>query len=366
MTRTIDALTAADWTRLDNEFDALLELAPDEQQRRLAAMAPADAALLRRLLAEEADDTRLHHHLESALRFLAKQESLASGTELGPWRIVRPIGRGGMAEVYLAERADGAFERQVALKVLWPGLVTPGAEEQVRQERQILANLEDPRIADLVDGGVSHDGRPWLAMERVEGRPITEACRDRPLKDRVALLIQVAEAVASAHRQLVVHGDIKPSNVLVTEAGQVRLLDFGIGRLLGGGSGDTAGRSDPGGAPGGAPGRPRWRALTPSSSSPEQRAGHPPTPSSDIYQLGLLMGAVLEGARRGSARKGHELAAIEGRATAAAPKDRYAGADRFAADLSAFDAQRPVAALEGGATYRLRCFARRRWGALTA
>ncbi|MEO0815241.1 MAG: hypothetical protein AAFY60_20440, partial [Myxococcota bacterium] len=157
MTRpiAIDDLSEADWKRLDAHLERLLEMSPSAREHELKTISredPQDAELLRRLLRFESEDapgSSLGNHLESALRFIAKHEALPTGTRLGPWRIVRPIGRGGMAEVYLAERADGAFERHVALKVLWPGLVTAKAESHVRQERQILADLDDPRIADL-------------------------------------------------------------------------------------------------------------------------------------------------------------------------------------------------------------------------
>ncbi|MEO0815365.1 MAG: serine/threonine-protein kinase, partial [Myxococcota bacterium] len=219
------------------------------------------------------------------------------------------------------------------------------------REAQALAALNHPGIVVVHDVGVIH-GRPFLAMELVDGRPITDYCNEQrlPLNDRVHLLRETAEAVASAHRQLVVHGDIKASNVLVTEGGQVRLLDFGIGRLLGGGAQHSN----------------QWRALTPSVASPEQNAGQPPTPSSDIYQLGLLMRVVLAGTAPSTGRRSEELSEIERRASAEDPKSRYPGADRMGDDLLAFANQRPVAAVGGGAFYRLRCFGRRRWGGLLA
>lgn len=346
--RRIERLTSSEWQRLDNELDALLQLEPEHRESRLDRVEserPEDAALLRRLLEENIATQRLDDHLHAALAFLAEHDPLPAGTRIGAWRLVRPIGRGGMAEVFLAERADGAFQRRVALKLLWPGLVSENAERHVRQERQILADLDDPRIADLVDGGVTGRGRPWLAMEFVEGRPIKEACVEGRLSldTRIRLLIDVAEAVASAHRQLVVHGDIKAANILVTPEWKVKLLDFGIGRLIGGPA-RTSG----------------WKAWTPSTTSPEQLDGHSPTPSSDVYQLGLLMGELVEDAVPMRGRRAEELKAILCRAEAMDPKDRYAGADRFADDLRAYLAHRPVTAVAAGPTYRARCFLRRR------
>lgn len=309
----IHHLTPAEWERLDVELDALLALGADQRRDRLKALAqhrPDDVALLESLLDDEAGTRRLEQHLQSALSFLAEQEALPQDTRIGAWQLVRPIGSGGMAEVFLAERADGAFQRRVALKLLRSGLVSENAELRVRQERQILADLADPRIAGLVDGGMTEDGRPWLAMEFVEGQPITTAWRDGRLnlQARIRLLIDVCEAVASAHRQFIVHGDIKPNNVLVTAEGEVKLLDFGIGRLIEQHSKTCDAHPA------------QWKALTHSVASPEQLAGASMTPSSDVYQLGLLLRELSSEPGSIGQRRACELKAITQRALNPEPK----------------------------------------------
>lgn len=352
----LDALAPEDWARLDASLDELLDLdepVRSERLQRIADERPEDAELLAHLLRSGADDASLDRHLRSTLSYLAEQDSPAPGTRIGPWRLVRPIGRGGMSEVFLAERADGAFQRRVALKLLWRGLVGEDGERFVRQERQILADLDDPRIAGLVDGGIHDDGRPWLAMDYIEGEHITDACRSRgvDVPTRLRWIAELAQAIASAHRQLIVHGDIKPANVLISEDGEVRLLDFGIGQLLQ--------RAD---LPEDSVGT--WAALTPATASPEQQAGRPLTPASDIFQLGLLMRAVLQDRPRPSGRRGREVDAILQCATAQDPRHRYQSADRMADDLCALLDHRPVAALRGGWFYRAACLMQRRWPAL--
>ncbi|MCB1642955.1 MAG: serine/threonine protein kinase, partial [Xanthomonadales bacterium] len=310
---------------------------------------------LRQLLQGDDAEQRLDQRLRSALGYFAGQQSVSPGTRIGPWRVLRSIGQGGMAEVCLAERADGAFERQVALKLLWPGLVHDRAAELVRQERQMLAQLDDPRIAQLLDGGVTESGQPWLAMEFIDGVPIHVHCREQALAlpERLRLCIEVVEAVGSAHRQWIAHGDIKPANVLVTTTGQVKLLDFGIGRLLGEASEGTGGEA-------------RWRALTPAWASPEQASGHAPTPASDLYQLGLLLQGLIEDRLPAGGRRRRELEAIKACALAESPAQRYASCAALAADLRAWLDHRPVRVMAGQRGYRLRCLLRRRWPLLSA
>lgn len=356
--RRLHELTPEEWRRIDAELDQLIRMTPTERASRLDEVQkerPGEVRLLRHLLNHEMHDEIVDAALLSALGYLAGQDTLSAGTRIGPWSLVRPIGRGGMGEVYLAERADGAFERSVALKLLWPGLISDRAGERVRQERQILANLTDPRIAGLVDGGLTDDGRPWLAMEYVKGRPITEDCRlsGLDLTTRLRRFVEVTEAVATAHRQLVVHGDIKPANVLVTDSGQVKLLDFSIASLFDDRSKDPASTK-------------HWNALTPAWASPEQKRGDPLTPSSDIYQLGKLLGSLLDDLPKVSKRRRRELNAIRSRALAADPRTRYLSADQLAADVEALLTHRPVRAVRGGALYRSRCFLRRRWPAVAA
>ena len=204
------------------------------------------------------------------------------GSRLGAYRLVRHIGSGGMAEVWLAERVDGAFDRQVAIKLLYNHPTRAEREpfvERFRRERDILASLNHPHIAGLHDAGVTPSGQPWLALEVVQGERITDWCDARRIdvRGRVRLFTQVLDAVAYAHANLVVHRDLKPANILVTEKGEVKLLDFGIAKLLDGVEG---------GAKDSELTRHGGRPLTPQYASPEQLQGRPLTTASDVYSAG--------------------------------------------------------------------------------
>ena len=207
---------------------------------------------------------------------------------VGPYRIVREIGRGGMGVVYLAERADGHFQQQVAVKVMRPGSDSLESRRRFERERQIIASLQHPNIARLLDGGVTDDGRPYSAMEYVEGQPIDAYCRENRLSldARLVLLEHVGAAVHYAHQNLVVHRDLKPSNILVTPDGEVKLLDFGIAKLLEVAGPDATLLTRTGGMP-----------ITPVYASPEQLTGDAVTTASDVYQLGLLAFELLTGVR---------------------------------------------------------------------
>ncbi len=207
------------------------------------------------------------------------------GQQVGPYEIVQELGHGGMAQVFLGRRNDGLFEQQVALKMMWQGMLRDDLLSRFERERQILADLNDPHIASLLDGGVTPEGRPWLAMEYVPGQPVDEYCKTHSLdlNQRLALLADVAAAVAAAHRLGIIHRDIKPSNVMVDENGQVKLVDFGIAKLLGQGQ-EAATVTEA-------------RLLTPEYASPEQLDGHNLGLESDIYQLGLLLFELITGQR---------------------------------------------------------------------
>ena len=212
----------------------------------------------------------------------------SAGDAIGPWRIVRQIGRGGMGTVFLVERNDGQFAQTAALKLLRAGLDSEQITRRFERERQIVASLTHASIARLLDGGRTPDGRPYFVMECVEGRPIDRDCDERRLTidQRLATFEQVCGAVQYAHAQLVVHRDVKPSNILVTEDGEVKLLDFGIARIMEPpreGSADATG--------------PVATMLTPDYASPEQVRGDPVATSSDVYQLGLLLYELLTGER---------------------------------------------------------------------
>jgi tetratricopeptide (TPR) repeat protein len=348
-------LSEAEWKRIDGLFEALLDLDAAAQEQRIAAIeahSPIDGAALRELLSAGSRELRLNTCLRSALGYLSGNQIDPAGTRIGAWRLLRLIGRGGMSEVYLAERADEAFKGEVALKLLLPGLAHGRAAERVRQERQILANLDDSRFARLIDGGVTEQGQPWLAMELVEGRPLLDACGDPALDlaARVALFLEIAEAIGAAHRQWIVHGDLKPGNVLVTAEGRIKVLDFGIGRLQRQEDPSEDASLD-------------WRAHSPRYASPEQREGRALSPASDVYQLGGLLAEMvrLQPARGGRFR---EIEAIVARAQADAPRERYADAGQLAADVRRWQTRQPVAAVPHSAWYAIRCLLRRRWGAL--
>ena len=282
-----------DWARLEPLLDAALDLPPAERGAYLDGLdlPPEERARLDALLAADADDAPVLDHPDR-LGVLVEAADLggggaAPGTRVGPYRVVREIGRGGMGTVHLAERADGAFDKRVALKLVRPG-VAEGLLARFRAERQILARLDHPGIARLLDGGRADDGRPFLVMEHVAGQPITAYCDTRRLsvEDRLALFGQVCDAVAYAHRQLVVHRDLKPSNILVTDGGRVKLLDFGIAKLLDDGAERSLVRTAT-----------EQRLLTPAYAAPEQVRGEPPTTATDVYALGVLLYELLTGRR---------------------------------------------------------------------
>jgi serine/threonine-protein kinase len=204
----------------------------------------------------------------------------------GNYRIVREIGRGGMGTVFLAERADGEFDQQVALKIVRQTIIDAETENRFRRERQILASLNHPNIARLLDGGVSGAGEPFLVMELVEGRPLVEFADDRNLStgERLKLFLKICSAVSFAHRNLVVHRDLKPSNILITDEGEPKLLDFGLAKILDL-DGDAAQTVT------------TFRAFTPSYASPEQLRGERVSTVSDIYSLGVVLYELLTGRR---------------------------------------------------------------------
>ncbi len=301
-------------------------------------------------------------------------DAFAPGQRIGPFRIERELGHGGMGVVYLAERVDGGFAQQVALKLVRGSSQASNLQELFRHERSLLAALDHPHIARLIDGGQSADGWLWFAMERVEGLRIDRHVYERGLnlQQRLGLIVQVCDAVAFAHRRLVVHRDIKPANILVSADGWVKLLDFGIAALA------DASAAAP-------------SALTPGWASPEQRRGEAVTTASDVFQLGLLLRAVLgvDGARATASTQleatragAHEsadspgrglvadiadadLAAIVEKCTAVDVESRYASVSALREDVCARLVRRPVAARRGGWTYRLgRAVARHPWVAL--
>lgn len=297
------------WERINALFDRAVELPAGERAAFLAAACGADPAL-------RAEVERLVDAHERAGGFIqspasadpagAAADGPAPGRRIGPWRVVRELGRGGMGTVYLAERADGQFEQRIALKLIRRGMDTDSVLRRFRNERRILAQLDHPHIARLYDGGTTDEGLPYFAMEHIEGEPIDRWCDARRLgvAERLDLFRQVCAAVAYAHQRLVVHRDIKPSNVLVGADGRARLLDFGIARIL---TEDGAGDE-----PRTATGVP---VMTPEYASPEQVRGERATTLSDVHALGVLLYGLLCGRppRRFASRAYAEvLRALEG------------------------------------------------------
>ncbi len=275
------------FAHIEELFHAALELAGDERGAYLDRVCGADPNLRREvdalLAADEEAEAFLGHEQRDALAggFTAG----ALPRRLGPYRLLEVAGQGGMGLVLRAERADGAFEQQVAVKMLRPGPATDGLLARFRVERRVLARLEHPGIARVLDAGEDEQGAPWLAMEFVPGEPIDRWCDGRrlSLEARVRLFRDVLEAVTHAHEQLVVHRDLKPDNVLVDAAGRARLLDFGIAKVLADEEGDVA-RT-----------RVDERALTPAYASPEQVRGEAVGPRSDVYSLGVVLYELLSG-----------------------------------------------------------------------
>ena len=306
---------------------------------------------------------------------------LRPGATVGPYRLVRLLGEGGMGSVWLAERSDMLQRRQVALKLPRVLIGAAALAERMAREREILAGLNHPNIARLYDAGISADGQPFLALEYVEGERIDAYCTRKALSvpQRLRLFLQVARAVAHAHAQLVVHRDLKPANVLVTEAGDVRLLDFGIAKLLGDGIAQETALT-----------RIAGRALTPEYAAPEQILGQPIGTAADIYSLGVMLCELLAGAKPYRLKR-HSQAALEEaiiateparpsnlaadvnvkrrlrgdldtivlKALKKAPAERYATVAALAEDIERYLDDRPLLARPDSRAYRLRKFAAR-------
>ena len=371
---------------IDRLFAGALERDGGARQAYLEVECGDDVDLRARvedlLAAAEAEDDPFEQPIETVREHLWRSMLAASdeadedlsGQRFQNWRIDRRIARGGLATVYLAHRDDGEFTQLGAFKVLRRGLDTDDVVSRFRAERQILSSLEHPSIARILDGGAMPDGRPYLVLEYVDGLPITEYCRSRniDLAGRLHLMIRVLRALHCAHRHLVVHRDVKPSNVLVAGEGDVKLLDFGIAKLL---DGDRTGA---------APTHTRTGValLTPGYGSPEQHTGGSVTTASDIYQAGLVLYELLTDqfpfassphaaefvVPPPSERLRHtsryrqvrgDLDAITRRAAHADPTQRYASADEMLRDLEHYLAGRPVQAQPDTMGYRLQKLAAR-------
>lgn len=372
------------WQRLSPLLDALLELPVQLRNEHLAALRREDAPLadeLEKLLSlEEGDADFLTEPV------VETPNCARPGARIGPYRLDRLIGEGGMGQVWLAARADGLYERKVALKLLRAGLADPKLRQRFDREREILARFAHPYIARLLDAGIDRDGQPYLALEYVEGEPITRYCQSRQLDigARLDLFRQVCEAVSHAHANLIVHRDLKPSNVLVTAEGEVKLLDFGIAKLLDDGLDDVT--------------RTQHRALTPAYAAPEQFTQSPITTATDVYALGILLYELLTGQRRAGSATGApssritppsvdgtfqaapaiapspvsrrqlrgDLDNIVLKATAVEPERRYASAGALAEDIERHLDRQPVLAHPPSRWYRASKFVGRHRGGVAS
>jgi serine/threonine-protein kinase len=276
-------MDAERWQRLSPLLDALLDLPPagrTDELERLRAVDPSLAAELAALLATEGADTDFLHDPLPGTRPASRE-----GARLGPYQLQRLLGEGGMGQVWLAERADGLYQRRLAMKLLRPGYADPNLRLRFSREREILARLQHPNIARLLDAGIGEGDQPYLVLEYVEGVPLTDYCRDNalPVEARLRLFLQVCAAVSHAHANLIVHRDLKPSNMLVTAERDVRLLDFGIAKLLDrDGTDATHARTE-------------VRAFTLHYAAPEQVRGEPVSTLTDVYSLGVVLYELLAG-----------------------------------------------------------------------
>ncbi len=385
-------MTSEQWQSIKSLFEQALTLPEEERAAFVKNAAGSDEQVRKKVLdmlrADSGPDSFLEDSCFDAAMLWEAEANKEDyyGRRVGLYRIEAHIGEGGMGNVYLAAREDD-FHKKVALKILKRGMDTDTLLKRFRQERQILANLDHPNIARLLDGGSTEDGLPYLVMEYIEGQPLTEYCDERRLGlvERLRLFVKVCRAVEYAHQNLVIHRDIKPSNIIVDKDGAPRLLDFGIARILDPDSGEPRELTMEGA-----------RVSTPEYASPEQLRGGVITTASDIYSLGVLLYKLLTGRRpqqqgrggrderppqkpgllvraRGEAPPGMspdrlsrrlrgDLDNIILKALNRRPERRYASVGQFAEDIDRHLRGMPVLARGDGASYRMMKFAsRHRW-----
>jgi eukaryotic-like serine/threonine-protein kinase len=383
------------WRHVEDLFHRALEHPESARARFLDEQSGADVELREEVARWLAADAGAPAHLASAVggavRSLHDSASIDSAEQaldatpyaaperIGPYRVTGEIGHGGMGAVYLAERADDQFRQQVAIKLVRHTIDSPVTRARFLQERQMLAQLNHPGIARLLDGGATEAGQPYFAMEYVPGRPLLDFCAVRAFRtrDRLQLFRHVCAAVQYAHQNLVVHRDIKPANILVTDDGQPKLLDFGIAKLIE--------EQEQGAAP-----RTVMLMLTPDYASPEQVRGDPVTTGADIYSLGCVLYELLSGKRphvfasrtptelqrvicdvepvppSRFAPLDEDLDNIVLKALRKDPALRYATAEQLAGDVQNYLEGRPVSARPPTLVYRTRKFVRRNRGAVAA
>jgi eukaryotic-like serine/threonine-protein kinase len=350
-------VTAERWELVKNLFESALNASPAERPAFLERECAGDDELLREVssLLESHDETG--HFLEAPVASLkdavpdtepptgtpAGDDPLI-GQRVGAYQIVKELGRGGMGAVYLAVRADNEFRKRVAIKLIRGGMESEFLIRRFRHERQILARLEHPNIARLIDGGTTPAGLPYFVMEYAEGEPLIRFCESRslPLKERLAIFLKACSAVHYAHRRMIVHRDLKPGNIMVKQDGTPKLLDFGIAKLLDPDTSDVAAETTLAGL----------RIVTPAYASPEQMRGEAATICSDIYALGIILFELVTGKRPSAVRVGEDpLAASDGgvddtarllvrqlrnvvdRAIQPDPAERYESVEAFTADI---------------------------------
>lgn len=368
---------SARWKRVKEVFDHALDLPRGELTRYLDEVCGTDAALRTEVLSLIAALGEAGAFLEDAVVNLASPRTSA-GRQIGPYHLESLLGQGGMGEVYLSTREVDGYQMPVALKLIRHSAVTPNALRRFRMERQILARLHHPGITQLLDGGITDDGLPYLVTEYIEGTALdkSDATRAMDLRQRLETFLAICDAVSYAHRQLVVHGDLKPGNILMRGEGGIKLLDFGISRLLQA-SDDTTEQI---------PGATTQPAMTPAWTSPEQLRGEPAGIASDIYSLGRILYYLLTwehavpmdrlsplqyyeklqkevplrpSHRAGDRRLDGDLDNIALKAVEFEPMERYQSVEALAEDVRAHLASRPIAARAHTWTYRTHKFIRR-------
>jgi len=379
------------WQRIEELFGAVVDRPTGERHTYLTRACNGDEELrleVLSLLARDTSEDFIRDPIASAaLLFTAKSIDDLTGERIGPYRVTRLIGRGGMGAVYEAERDDEQFRRQVAIKIIKRGMDTDFVRDRFLRERQILASLDHPHIARLFDGGATPDGSPYFVMEFVAGEPITAYCRRRQLSvnGKLKLFRKVCSAVQHAHQKLVIHRDLKPSNILITEDGEPKLLDFGIAKLLSSDGSQTQTRTET-----------ALRLMTPEYASPEQARGQAVATTTDVYSLGVVLYELLT-ERRPHEFKTYSPAEIErafcdteieepskvaGRMTGAGarlarslagdldnvvlmamriePERRYQSVEQLSEDVRRYLAGMPVVARKDTFGYRAGKFVRRR------
>ncbi|MFN7997443.1 MAG: protein kinase [Bryobacteraceae bacterium] len=350
-------MTPERWAQVKDLFDAALASAPEDRAPLLARRCAGDEELR-----EEVESLLAAHDEEFLEQPVSADEEFAEplapsvtpGTRVGAYEIVKELGRGGMGAVYLATRADREFRKRVAIKLIRHDMQSAFTIRRFRSERQILATLEHPNIARLIDGGTTVEGLPYLVMEYVEGEPLHQYCEAHALsvKQRLQLFLKVCSAVHYAHRRMIVHRDLKPGNVLVQQDGTPKLLDFGIAKLLDPGSDERSAEITVAG----------MRAMTPAYASPEQKRGETATVRSDIYSLGVILEEIITG-RRVRDENGDnttsvgtpptaptDLSMIVGKATRTEPDERYENVEKLVEDVERFLAGTAVPLYEFAST----------------